>query len=60
MFQDIIEFLNNLVWTYGIPVGGGQQIPWVVLLLLGAGIYFTIRLAFVQIRQFGHGVAVTT
>ncbi|MFB6279375.1 MAG: alanine/glycine:cation symporter family protein [Salinibacter sp.] len=58
--QDVVQFLNNLVWTYGIPLGDEQYIPWVVLLLLGAGIYFTVRLAFVQIRQFPHGVAVTS
>ncbi len=60
MFEHIVEFLNDLVWSYGIPVGGGQYVPWVVLLLLGAGVYFTIRLAFVQIQQFGHGVAVAS
>ena len=60
MLQTVVDFLYNLVWTYGIPIGGGQYIPWVVLLLLGAGIYFTVRLAFVQIRQFPHGIAVTS
>lgn len=60
MFQDLVELLNDLVWTYGIPVGEDQWIPWVVILLLGAGIYFTIRLSFVQIRQFRHGVMVTS
>ncbi|MFB6098014.1 MAG: alanine/glycine:cation symporter family protein [Salinibacter sp.] len=58
--QTVVDFLYDVVWTYGIPIGGGQYIPWVVLLLLGAGIYFTLRLAFVQIRQFTHGVAVTS
>jgi AGCS family alanine or glycine:cation symporter len=58
--EDVVQFLSDLVWTYGIPLGGGQYIPWVVLLLLGAGIYFTVRLSFVQIRQFLHGVAVTS
>ena len=58
--ESVVQFLNDLVWTYGIPLGGGQYIPWVVLLLLGAGIYFTIRLTFVQIRQFSHGIAVTS
>ncbi len=58
--EGVVQFLNDLVWTYGIPLGGGQYIPWVVLLLLGAGIYFTVRLAFIQIRQFPHGIAVTS
>jgi AGCS family alanine or glycine:cation symporter len=60
MLQTIVDTLYDVVWTYGIPIGGGQYIPWVVLLLLGAGIYFTLRLAFVQIRQFPHGLAVTS
>jgi len=58
MLQNLIELLNDLVWSFGIPVGDGQHIPWVVLLLLGAGVYFTIRLSFVQLRQFRHGVNV--
>lgn len=58
MLQNTVELLSDLVWTYGIPVGGGQHVPWVVLLLLGAGVYFTIRLAFVQFRQFRHGMNV--
>lgn len=60
MLQDIVGLLYDIVWTYGIPIGDGQYIPWVVLLLLGAGIYFTLRLTFIQIRQFPHGVAVTS
>jgi len=60
MLQDTVQLLNDLVWSYGIPVGEGQYIPWVVLLLLGAGIYFTLRLSFVQIRRFAHGIAVTS
>ena len=60
MFQDLINLLNDLVWTYGIPVGDGQWIPWVVILLLGTGIYLTLRLGFIQLRKLGHGFAVTT
>ena len=60
MLQTVVDVLYDIVWTYGIPIGGGQYIPWVVLLLLGAGIYFTLRLAFVQIWQLPHGVAVTS
>ncbi len=59
-FERTVDFLNDLVWSYGLPIGDGQMLPWVVVLLLGAGIYFTVKLSFVQIRQFGHGVAVTS
>jgi alanine or glycine:cation symporter, AGCS family len=32
----------------------------VVIALLGAGIFFTLRLGFVQVRRFAHGAAVAT
>ena len=54
-----VEALEGLVWSSGIPVGD-ETIPFVVLALLGAGIYFTVRLGFLQARRFGHGLAVTS
>jgi alanine or glycine:cation symporter, AGCS family len=57
--QQIASWLEALVWTSGIPVGD-ETIPFVVIALLGAGIYFTLRLGFIQLRRFGHGVAVVT
>lgn len=39
---DVVGFLNTLLWT------------WLMApLLVGAGIYFTIRLRFIQVRRFG-------
>ncbi|SJL82164.1 alanine/glycine:cation symporter family protein [Vibrio palustris] len=40
---DLISFLNDLLW--------GSVL---VYLLVGVGIYFTIRLGFIQFRHFGH------
>ncbi len=60
MFENVINFLNDLVWSYGLPVGDGQMIPWVVILLLGTGIYLTLYLGFIQLRRFAHGLAVTS
>ena len=61
--EDILHwFVDNVghyVWNWGIPVGD-ETIPLVVILLLGAGFYFTLRLGFIQIRRLGHGFAVTT
>ncbi len=34
--------------------------PILVFCLLGAGLFLTLRLGFVQVRRFGHGLAVTT
>jgi alanine or glycine:cation symporter, AGCS family len=62
----MIEALSNFVgrmegwvWNSGIPVGD-ETIPFVVILLLGAGIYFTFRLSFVQFTRLGHGFAVVS
>lgn len=55
-------FVNNVgyyVWDFGIPVGE-EQIPLVVICLLGVGIYLTLRLGFIQLRRLGHGFAVTS
>lgn len=42
LIETVNGFVNGIVW--GVPV---------LLLILGAGIYFTIRLGFVQFRHFG-------
>jgi AGCS family alanine or glycine:cation symporter len=49
------SFLDNT----GIPVAG-ETIPFKVIVLLGAGIFLTLRLGFVQFRHLFHGFAVTT
>lgn len=57
---DGVDFLVDFVWGFGIPTGTGNDIPIVVLLLLGAGLYLTVRLGFVQFRRLWHGFAVTS
>ena len=57
---DGVNFLVDFVWGFGIPTGTGNDIPIVVLLLLGAGLYLTVRLGFVQFRRLWHGFAVTS
>jgi len=59
MFTDTVNYLVDLVWSRGIPTGTGE-IPITVILLLGAGIYLTFRLDFVQFRRLWHGFAVTS
>ena len=56
--SNIISWLEGLV--YGGPTIGGETFPIIVLALLGTGLFLTIRLGFVQVRRFGHGVGVTT
>ncbi len=58
--QSVVDNLVFYVWEFGIPVGPGVYVPWAAVLLLGAGLYFTIRLGAIQFRQFRHGVAVVS
>lgn len=50
VFESVVNWLNNLVWS--TP----QQFPIMVVVLLGFGIFITLRLGFVQLRRFTHGV----
>jgi AGCS family alanine or glycine:cation symporter len=48
----VITFLNDKVW------GWPPQMPWLVVLLVGTGLITTMRLAWIQIRYFAHGLRV--
>ncbi|MDX1623782.1 MAG: sodium:alanine symporter family protein [Gemmatimonadota bacterium] len=58
-FQSVVDTLGALVWESGIPVRN-EVVPYVVIALLGAGVYLTLYLGFIQIRRLVHGFAVTT
>jgi AGCS family alanine or glycine:cation symporter len=58
-FENAVNKIGDLVWNFGFPYGN-ESIPLVVLALLGVGGFLTIRLGFIQLRRFGHGVAVAT
>ncbi|MCV2885925.1 alanine:cation symporter family protein [Aestuariibacter sp. AA17] len=45
MVNDIVAFINNILW------GNGQIL---IYMLLFAGVWFTVKLGFLQIRHFGH------
>ena len=57
--QQVIDFLTRYFVTIGIPVGG-ENIPLMVILLLGIGMYLTLRLGFIQVTRLKHGAAVAT
>lgn len=57
--QSVTDFLTTYVVEAGIPIGG-EQIPFMVIILLGIGTYLTLRLGLVQVRRLGHGMAVAT
>jgi len=49
---NIIVTLSDLVW------GWPEQLPLIVVLLVGTGLITTIRLGWIQIRYFRHGIRV--
>jgi len=44
-FSDIIAMLNGIAWG-----------PWMIILLLGTGIFLSIGVRFIQFRKFGHAM----
>ncbi len=52
IFETVVNTLSTYVW--GFP----EDLPWLVALLLAAGFYVTLRLAFVQLRHVGHAINV--
>jgi AGCS family alanine or glycine:cation symporter len=64
-FADIVPigdmlwiFPQNFEWYANIPILG--QIPFAILLLVGMGIFFTIRTRGVQFKYFKRGIKVLT
>ena len=55
----IVTAVKHLVDDVGIPVSG-ETVPFKVIALLGAGVFLTFRLRFVQFRRLFHGFGVTT
>ena len=44
ILTNIVKIINEYLWNYGL-----------LFLLCGTGLYFTIRLKFIQVRKFGRG-----
>ncbi|MEC7739496.1 MAG: sodium:alanine symporter family protein [Gemmatimonadota bacterium] len=62
LLQLIVDFANDWIINIGPRIGGedGEQVAVMVILLLGTGVYLTIRTGFVQITRLGHGFGVTS
>ncbi len=65
LFDKVVSWIEQVVWGFGIPgewlgFSGGETIPFLVIFLVGVGIFLTIRMGFVQIRRFWHGAKVTS
>ena len=56
-FKSIVDTLGEVVWSLAIPIGD-VEIPWLVVLLLGVGLFLTVRMAFAQLRFLGHALAI--
>ena len=60
VFQNLADmvwgFPTNVEWYARLPIIG--ELPLVIILLVGTGMYFTCRLRFVQIRYFKYGLSV--
>jgi len=50
--KSIVDTANIYIWES--PAG----LPWLVVLLLGTGIYVTFRMGWINFRKFGHAVNV--
>ncbi len=57
--QGIFELISHLIFKgSGIVWGWPEQMPLIVILLVGTGLITTLRLGWIQIRYFRHGLRV--
>ena len=47
-FTDIINYLNGIAWG-----------PWMLVLLVGTGVFMTWKLGFLQFAKFGYAMKQT-
>jgi AGCS family alanine or glycine:cation symporter len=52
MISDAVNFLNGYIWSFP------TDLPWLVVLLLGTGLFITLKLGFIQLKQVGHAIKV--
>ena len=50
------SFPTNFDWYHRIPIIGNFSLA--IILLLGSGLFFTLRLRFIQVRRFKYGIKV--
>ena len=51
-FKGVVDVLSGFIWSFP------EQLPWLVVLLLGTGLFVTVRLGFIQLRKVGHAIKV--
>jgi AGCS family alanine or glycine:cation symporter len=52
VLKTIVDTLNTYIWEKP------EVVPFMILLLLGYGLFITVRLGLIQVRKFSHGVKV--
>ena len=52
------DFPTNMEWYRNIPILG--NISLAIIVLLGSGIFFTIKLGFIQVTHFKKGIRILT
>jgi AGCS family alanine or glycine:cation symporter len=57
-FGVVVEYVNAFLF-FGVPTGiPDQEIPFILLVLILGGVFFTIRYGFINLRLFGHSIQV--
>ncbi len=54
-FSDLLKNIDAIIFY---SIGGDQSIPFIVLWLISGGLFFTIRMQFINLRAFKHAVDV--
>ena len=44
-FSDFVDKLNGIAWG-----------PWMLLLLVGTGVFLSVKVGFIQFTKFGHAM----
>jgi AGCS family alanine or glycine:cation symporter len=57
VFSPITNFVESVVF-FTIPIGGGMEVPFVLIWLLIGAAFFTVYMGFINIRAFGHALDV--
>jgi AGCS family alanine or glycine:cation symporter len=52
-FSQLLEILNKIVFY---PIGGPEGMPIIVIWLISGGLFFTVRMKFINIRAFKHAI----
>jgi len=52
ILKNFVETANQYIWE------SPSDLPWLVVLLLGTGIYITFRMKWINFRQFSHAINV--